>query len=133
MIVSHDGHRIWESQPAIVVITSFEPIVARAVVAEIEFADALEIFYAVFDRDDQTQRGAVASLEGFAVHLVAEQGLRMHGAGRVDAYIVFVVGSTEADIAEGRFFLKAIMLNKVAEFYAAPPGDLAPTFDTLEF
>ena len=126
--------REWVSlQAAVIVIAAFEPVVAGAVVAEIEFADPFEIFYTVFNGDNEAKRRAVAGVEGFAVHLIAEEGLGMHRAGGVDTDIVFVVGSGETDIAEGGFLLKAVVRNEVAEFYAAPPGDLAPSFDAFEF
>ena len=71
--------------------------------------------------------------QGLAVHFIAEQGLGVHGAGRVDADIVLVVGGAEANVGKGAFLFKAVVPDEVAEFYATPPGDLAPAFDAFEF
>ena len=97
------------------------------------FADALEIFYTIFYRDDETEGCAVSGGQGLAVHFVAQKGLGVQGAGGVDAYIVMIVGGAEADIVEGEFFLELIIIYEVAELYTAPPGDLAPAFDAFEF
>ena len=48
-------------QAAIVIVAAFEPVVARAGVAEEELANAFEVLDAVFDGDDQTEGGAMAN------------------------------------------------------------------------
>lgn len=97
------------------------------------FADPFEIFYTVFNGYDEPKWGAVACRQRLAVHFVAQQGLRVHGAWHVDSCVVLAVGCAEADVVEGRFGGQAIVLYEVAEPAAAPPGDLAPAFDTFEF
>jgi hypothetical protein len=71
--------------------------------------------------------------QGLAVHFVAQQGLGVEGAGSIDAYVVMIVGGAESNVIEGGFLAEIIVLDKVAEFYTAPPGDLAPAFDAFEF
>ena len=97
------------------------------------FADAFEVFDAVFDGDDEAEGGAVAGGEGLAGHFVAEDGLGVEGAGAVDADIIEIVGGAEADVFEGGFLLEAVIVYEVTVFDAAPPGDLAPAFDAFEF
>lgn len=128
-----DGMGGVDLQPAIIVVPAFEPVVAGTGVGEEDLADAFEIFDAVFGGDDKAEGGAVASGEGLAIHFVGEDRLRVEGTGCVDADIILVVGSTEADVIERGFGLEVVMLNEVTEPDAAPPGDLAPPFDAFEF
>lgn len=98
-----------------------------------DLADALQVFDAVFDGDDEAKGGAVVDGQRLAGHLVGEDGLGMEGAGFVYADIILIVRGTEADVFEGGFLLEAVMVYKIAESHATPPGYLAPAFDAFEF
>ncbi len=117
---------------AIIIIPAFEPVVAGSGVAEEDLPDAFKVFDPVFNGDDEADRSAVADGERLAAHFVGEDRLRVEGTGRVDANIVQVVWRAHANVREGGIGLQVVVLNEVAEFYAAPPGDLAPAFNAFK-
>ena len=92
------GWRRGSSKPAVVVVTAFEPVVAGAVVAEEDLADALQVFYTILYGNDQAEWGAVPGGQRLAAHFVGEDGLGVEHAGGVDTYIVVVVGRGETDV-----------------------------------
>ena len=47
--------------------------------------------------------------------------------------IILVVGGAEANIVVAGLRLEVVVLDEVAEFDAAPPGDLAPALYAFEF
>src|SRR6185312_785603 len=91
------------------------------------------MFDTILDGDNEAKGGAVADGQGLAVHFVGEDGLGVEGAGHVDADIVSVIRCGETDVFAGGFGPEIVMRRKVAEFDAAPPGDLAPPLDAFEF
>ena len=82
------------------VIALFGPVVGGPNVGEADGPDPLEVLDAVLDRDDQPERCAVLGGQRLAVHLVAEQGLGMEGAGHVEPDVVAAVGCLERGVVE---------------------------------
>jgi hypothetical protein len=73
-------------------VALFGPIISRFGVGKRQGADALDVFDAVFDRHDQAQWRSVIERERFAIHLGAENGLRMERDFPFDADVISVIG-----------------------------------------
>src|SRR5262245_50230756 len=79
------------SMACIPVVTALGPVVGRAAVSEADRSDAFDVLDAVLDRDGQSQRRAVWSCQGFAIHLVTEQRLRMQRALHIQSDVITAV------------------------------------------
>ena len=66
-----------DSQPGVIVVALFGPVVGRASVLKLDGADPLDTLNAVLHRSHKAQRRAMRRCERRALHFVAQQGLRM--------------------------------------------------------
>lgn len=87
-------------QPNVIIIPPFGPEIARAGVGKENPADALEVFHAVLDWDNQPEGCAVLVVDRLPVEFVGQQRLGVQGAFHVDADVVTLVGRFQADVFE---------------------------------
>ena len=121
-----------KSQTAVIVITPFIPIIGGSGILEINSADPFDVFYAVFNRNDQSQRCALVEGEWLTVHFIAKYGLRMQHAFIIYAHIIATVWCYQPGEAHVGLILQIIMLDKIGKPHTGPMCNLAPAFNAFE-
>ena len=121
-------------QSCVPVITKLGPIVVRLAVRIANEANPFNLFVAVFQRHEETQRCAMILRQWCAHHLGDEQRLRMTADMKVIAGVVVSIGSFHVDIF-GLFIVDEcwrICIDKVHHADTGPKDNLTPTFDALK-
>src|SRR5439155_13613205 len=114
------------SEPRKPTVAQVRPVGAMVRLEDIgnfERREVLRRLVSQLGRQRQAQRRAVAAIERLAVHLVAEQGIRVQRCGHVQGLVV-VVGALEGQEARGR--VRPYARQEVADSHAAETADHVP-------
>src|ERR1700733_14762286 len=126
--------------PGVALILPVAPLPFTDMSVSFDQLDAHDVFrhlIAELALDTKADRSAVCNREDLVVHLVGEDGLRMHGLRQIDTLIVFCVriaalhriGTVKHRVSRGRLWLD--LTDDFAERHPLPLADAAPALDTV--